>query len=211
MSYPSISLCRANTELFLNVTPHTYCLRSPTRSGRYLDPTYPDNPVASCYVCSLQQLTLQVRMQLNWNEIQLNWSELAWREEIYSDSVIARLDLSGYETGFLSSPYNLNCLFILPSVSVFILFTVWLESPYNANRFISDCHPRNANRYYALIRDTSYSIWVLQATHQCSLLLFSYLLSLLLFSYLLSLLLFSYSLSCLRLTRQCPPSKTCCD
>jgi hypothetical protein len=43
---------------------HTYCLRMPTRRGYYLQPSEPEDPEPSCYVCNISQLTVQVRVNL---------------------------------------------------------------------------------------------------------------------------------------------------
>lgn len=40
------------------VFPHAYCVRHPNRRGAYLQPSFPDSPVTSCYVCGASQLTL---------------------------------------------------------------------------------------------------------------------------------------------------------
>ena len=42
--------------------PHTYCLRMPTRKGLYLQPTEPEGPNTSCFVCSSH--TLQVNVDI---------------------------------------------------------------------------------------------------------------------------------------------------
>jgi ubiquitin-like 1-activating enzyme E1 B len=43
-----------------SICPYTYCLRLPTRRGYYLQPSSPEEPNPLCYVCSSNQLTLQV-------------------------------------------------------------------------------------------------------------------------------------------------------
>ena len=48
--------CPINMKQF----PHTYCLRVPTRKGYFLQPTSPELPSATCYVCNTAQLTLKV-------------------------------------------------------------------------------------------------------------------------------------------------------
>ena len=42
------------------VCPLTYCLRKCTRKGVYLQPTAPDAPSSTCYVCNSSQINLQV-------------------------------------------------------------------------------------------------------------------------------------------------------
>jgi ubiquitin-like 1-activating enzyme E1 B len=42
------------------VFPHTYCVRLPNRRGYFLQPSVPDEPVPSCYVCGTSQMTLTV-------------------------------------------------------------------------------------------------------------------------------------------------------
>ena len=43
--------------------PHTYCLRMPTRKGLFLQPTEPEGPNTSCFVCSSD--TLQVNIDIH--------------------------------------------------------------------------------------------------------------------------------------------------
>jgi ubiquitin-like 1-activating enzyme E1 B len=47
-------------ERLVKYFPQTYCIRFPTRKGFYLQPSTPDEPVETCYVCRKSQLTLQV-------------------------------------------------------------------------------------------------------------------------------------------------------
>jgi len=44
----------------LELFPHNYCLRHPTRKGCYLQPSKADLPVETCFVCGKSELTLQI-------------------------------------------------------------------------------------------------------------------------------------------------------
>jgi ubiquitin-like 1-activating enzyme E1 B len=51
---------QAVTDQVRKVFPHTYCVRHPSRRGYFLQPSVPDRPVSSCYVCGSSQMTLMV-------------------------------------------------------------------------------------------------------------------------------------------------------
>lgn len=51
---------QAVTDQVRKVFPHTYCVRHPNRRGYFLQPSVPDRPVSSCYVCGSSQMTLMV-------------------------------------------------------------------------------------------------------------------------------------------------------
>ena len=45
---------------FISKCPHTYGMRNPTQRGVYLQPSIPETPMSTCYVCNTAQLSLQI-------------------------------------------------------------------------------------------------------------------------------------------------------
>ena len=56
-----------------DVVRHTYCLRTPTRKGVYLQPTETDPPNPNCYLCNRTQLTLLVRHHFPLTDRRYTW------------------------------------------------------------------------------------------------------------------------------------------
>jgi ubiquitin-like 1-activating enzyme E1 B len=53
----TLALAHLDTKRFC---PHTYCFRLPTRRGVFLQPSAPELPQNSCYICGTDSLTLQI-------------------------------------------------------------------------------------------------------------------------------------------------------
>jgi ubiquitin-like 1-activating enzyme E1 B len=49
---------------FRTTCPHTYCLRSRTRKGLYLQPTQPDEPDSGCFACNASLQVLEIDVEL---------------------------------------------------------------------------------------------------------------------------------------------------